>query len=88
MRAVRAIVTGGAGFIGSHVVDALVARGEEVTVVDSLVHGREENVSNGAEAVFAALTGLGSMKDANDACPHADPDHGARIAEVRKWNGI
>jgi len=46
---VRAIVTGGAGFIGSHVVDALVARGEEVTVVDSLVHGREENVSNGAE---------------------------------------
>jgi UDP-glucose 4-epimerase len=49
MRAVRAIVTGGAGFIGSHVVDALVARGEEVTVVDSLVHGREENVSNGAE---------------------------------------
>ena len=35
----RAIVTGGAGFIGSHVVDALVARGDEVAVVDSLVHG-------------------------------------------------
>ena len=40
----RAIVTGGAGFIGSHVVDALVARGDEVAVVDSLVHGKEENV--------------------------------------------
>ncbi|HEX2428207.1 MAG TPA: NAD-dependent epimerase/dehydratase family protein [Gaiellaceae bacterium] len=44
----RAIVTGGAGFIGSHVVDALVARGDEVAVVDSLVHGKEENVSSGA----------------------------------------
>ena len=41
----RAIVTGGAGFIGSHVVDALVARGDEVTVIDSLVHGKKENVS-------------------------------------------
>jgi len=45
---VRAIVTGGAGFIGSHVVDALVARGDEVAVVDSLVHGTAENVSSGA----------------------------------------
>ena len=44
----RSIVTGGAGFIGSHVVDALVARGDEVAVIDSLVHGKEENVS-GAE---------------------------------------
>jgi UDP-glucose 4-epimerase len=46
---VRAAVTGGAGFIGSHVVDALVARGDEVTVVDSLVRGSRENVSSGAE---------------------------------------
>jgi UDP-glucose 4-epimerase len=46
---VRAIVTGGAGFIGSHVVDALVASGDEVVVVDSLVHGKEENVPAGAE---------------------------------------
>ena len=45
----RAIVTGGAGFIGSHVVDALVAQGAEVAVVDSLVHGKEENVAAGAE---------------------------------------
>ena len=49
MRTVRAIVTGGAGFIGSHVVDALVARGDEVAVVDSLVHGTKENVSSAAE---------------------------------------
>ena len=44
----RVIVTGGAGFIGSHVVDALVARGDEVVVVDSLVHGSKDNVSAGA----------------------------------------
>jgi UDP-glucose 4-epimerase len=49
MQTVRAIVTGGAGFIGSHVVDALVARGDEVAVVDSLVHGTKENVSGAAE---------------------------------------
>ena len=40
----RTIVTGGAGFIGSHVVDALVARGDEVHVIDSLVHGQAENL--------------------------------------------
>jgi UDP-glucose 4-epimerase len=49
MQLVRAIVTGGAGFIGSHVVDALVSRGAEVAVVDSLVHGSRDNVSSGAE---------------------------------------
>jgi UDP-glucose 4-epimerase len=45
---VRAIVTGGAGFIGSHVADALVARGEEVHVLDNLTSGRRENVPKGA----------------------------------------
>jgi UDP-glucose 4-epimerase len=44
----RAAVTGGAGFIGSHLVDALVARGDEVHVVDSLATGRRENLSAGA----------------------------------------
>jgi UDP-glucose 4-epimerase len=44
MAAVRVLVTGGAGFIGSHVTDALVAREDEVVVVDSLVTGKRENV--------------------------------------------
>ena len=45
----RVVVTGGAGFIGSHVVDALLARGDEVAVVDSLATGKRENVSKDAE---------------------------------------
>jgi UDP-glucose 4-epimerase len=44
---VRAIVTGGAGFIGSNVVDALLARGDEVHVLDDLSSGKRENVSDG-----------------------------------------
>jgi UDP-glucose 4-epimerase len=41
---VRAVVTGGAGFIGSHVVEALLARGDEVHVVDNLASGKREHV--------------------------------------------
>jgi UDP-glucose 4-epimerase len=39
------VVTGGAGFIGSHLVDALVAQGRRVVVIDSLVAGREETIA-------------------------------------------
>ncbi len=51
----RALVTGGSGFIGSNLVDALLARGHGVTVIDDLSTGRRENldgaVSAGAEFV-------------------------------------
>jgi UDP-glucose 4-epimerase len=50
-------VTGGAGFIGSNLVDALLARGDEVTVVDDLSTGRRENLS-GALAGGAELVEL------------------------------
>ena len=40
------LVTGGAGFIGSHMVEALRARGERVRVADSLVTGKRENLAH------------------------------------------
>ena len=51
----RAVVTGGAGFVGSHVVEALVARGDDVTVVDDLSSGRRENVSDGVPLLVADI---------------------------------
>ena len=49
----RVLVTGGAGFIGSHVVDAHVAAGDEVTVLDDLSSGRAANVPAAARLVRA-----------------------------------
>jgi UDP-glucose 4-epimerase len=46
----RTLVTGGAGFIGSNLVDALLARGDEVIVVDDLSTGRRENLEPGLAA--------------------------------------
>jgi UDP-glucose 4-epimerase len=48
------LVTGGAGFIGSHVVDALLARGDRVTIVDNLSTGRRSNLA-AAERAGAVL---------------------------------
>src|SRR4051794_19820350 len=53
----RCLVTGGAGFIGSNLVDALPARGDEVTVVDDLSTGRAANLDS-ALAAGAALVEL------------------------------
>jgi UDP-glucose 4-epimerase len=54
------LVTGGAGFIGSHLVDALVERGEEVVILDDLSTGRHENLTtaleHGAELVEGDVT--------------------------------
>jgi UDP-glucose 4-epimerase len=58
----KALVTGGAGFIGSHLVDALIARGDEVLVVDDLSTGKHENLDQ-AEANGATLE-VGDITDA------------------------
>jgi len=49
------VVTGGAGFIGSHLVDALVARGDEVLVIDSLTAGSLENIARHLDAGDARI---------------------------------
>lgn len=42
----RSVVTGGAGFLGSHLIDALLARGDEVVCLDNLITGNTENISH------------------------------------------
>jgi UDP-glucose 4-epimerase len=84
----RALVTGGAGFIGSNVVDALLARGDEVAVVDDLSTGRIENLEAAlaAGAVFHQL----DIRDAdavNAAFEAARPEvvfHFAAQMDVRR----
>jgi len=51
----RSLVTGGAGFIGSHVAEELVAMGHRVLVMDDLSGGRRQNVPEGAEFVAASV---------------------------------
>ena len=77
----RAIVTGGAGFIGSHVVDALVARGDEVVVVDSLVTGKRENVP--AEAQLEVRDIREPLEDVFDELRPEAVLHLAAQADVR-----
>jgi UDP-glucose 4-epimerase len=51
----RVLVTGGAGFIGSHIAEAFLADGWEVTVLDDLSRGHERNVPKGARLVRADI---------------------------------
>jgi UDP-glucose 4-epimerase len=61
--AIRAIVTGGAGFIGSHVTDALLARGDRVAVVDDLSSGKRERVPAGADFHQIDIRLAGELRD-------------------------
>ena len=51
----RALVTGGAGFIGSHVTDAFIAAGYEVTILDDFSSGKEQNVNPAATVVRESI---------------------------------
>jgi UDP-glucose 4-epimerase len=88
----RAVVTGGAGFIGSSLVDALVGRGDDVVVVDDLSSGKRENLNpaaaflerdirkgidaTGAEVVFH----LAAQADVQTSVQR--PDHDAAVNVV------
>jgi UDP-glucose 4-epimerase len=85
---VRAIVTGGAGFIGSHVVDALVGRGDDVLVLDDLSHGRRENVHPRARLVVADIRDKSSVDGAfaehrPEACLHLAAQADVRVSVER-----
>ena len=63
----RALVTGGAGFIGSNLTDALLARGDEAIIVDNLSTGRRENIeqalANGATLVEADIRDRAAIEE-------------------------
>lgn len=58
----KTIVTGGAGFIGSNLVDALIDRGFEVDVIDNLSNGKKENINKKANLYVVDITDLNSIK--------------------------
>ena len=77
-------MTGGAGFIGSHVAGALLARGDEVTVVDDLSTGKRENVPEGAVLEIVDIREpLEDLFEGAEACFHlaAQADVGTSVAE-------
>jgi UDP-glucose 4-epimerase len=90
---VRVLVTGGAGFIGSHVADSLLAEGHEVAVADDLSRGRRANVPEGAALYEADVrSGCGEVFEGfgPEAVCHqaaqvdvrrsvAEPDHDAGV---------
>ena len=75
----RALITGGAGFIGSHLSDALIALGAEVRVLDDLSTGRSENLPAAATLIRRSITDEG-IDDAFERCDYVF--HQAAMASV------
>ena len=84
----RALVTGGAGFIGSNLVDGLVARDHEVTVLDDLSTGKRENLhpamAAGAELIEADVRDPSAVSDVVDRAEADVIFHLAAQIDVRK----
>jgi UDP-glucose 4-epimerase len=78
------LVTGGCGFIGSHLVDALIAAGHRVRILDDLSSGKRANVPAAAEVVVGDVTDSAAVRGAingADGCFHL-----AAIASVARAN--
>ena len=80
----KILVTGGAGFIGSHVVDAYIAAGHEVAVLDNLSTGREENVNPAAQLHRADVTDKARVQAVIGSFQPDVVNHHAAQAEVPK----
>ena len=78
-----AIVTGGAGFIGSHVADALLARGDRVVVVDNLAGGRRDRLPEAAEFQQIDIRDRDAMRRVFDQLQPEAVFHLAAQADVR-----
>ena len=80
----KILVTGGAGFIGSNVVDAYVAAGHDVAVLDNLATGREENVNRAAKLYRADVRDLDAVQQAFADFKPDVVNHHAAQSEVPK----
>ena len=60
----KVLVTGGAGFIGSHLADAILAAGHHLLVVDNESTGKRENVPSGATFIHGDVGNLGDLETA------------------------
>ena len=80
----RAMVTGGAGFIGSHIVDHLLADGYRVCVVDDLSTGSAHNVAAGAALHQVDVRDLGSLRSVMESFKPEVVFHAAAQMDVRR----
>ena len=79
----RLLITGGAGFIGSHIADKAIAKGWDVAVLDSLVSGRRENVPAAAEFFECDIQGqVGVLKERSASFKPTAVSHQAAQASV------
>lgn len=76
----KVLVTGGAGFIGSHIVDALVARGDEVVVLDDLSGGSRDNLPPGVPILEIDVADPASVKMIAGARPPAVVHAAAQVS--------
>jgi len=79
----RALITGGAGFIGSHLADAFLGRGDQVVIVDDLSRGRPDRLAS--QAILQKLS-IGDAAAFRDTCSEFNPDlicHLAAQIDVR-----
>lgn len=74
------LVTGGAGFIGSHIVDALVAHGDEVVVLDDLSGGSRDNLPPGVPILEIDVADPASVKMIAEARPQAVVHAAAQVS--------
>ena len=95
----RVLITGGAGFVGSHLADRLLARGDEVLVIDNYATGRRDNLRRRARAArrrgrhrrrsgssSEAFSSFAPEVVVHAAASYKDPDDWAEdVADERRW---